>query len=403
MKELPVRTDNGRAPRPRVSARAAALAPSPIRRFFEIAATMDDVISLSIGEPDFVTPAPILEAGVRSLRAGHTAYTDNSGMLPLREAIIARLRALYDCPAYDPAAEALVTVGVSEANSLAFDAILDPGDEVIIPQPCFVSFTAAVQLAGGVPVPVPTRVEDNFQVAAADVEAALTPRTKALLLSYPNNPTGAVLDPARLQALAALAERHDLLVVSDEIYDRLVYGTHRHVMFAGLPGMRDRTIHLGGFSKDYAMTGWRIGFALGPREILSAMRRIHQYLIMSASTMGQEAALAAVTLPEAEDHVARMVAAYDERRRFIVRELNGLGMPCFEPKGAFYAFPSVAYSGMDDFGFAEALLREERVAVIPGSAFGAGGAGHVRCCYAASMEDLEEAMRRMRRFMTRHG
>ncbi len=396
-------TANGTMPRSRISARAAALPASPIRRFFEIAATMDNVISLSIGEPDFVTPTPVMEAGMRSLRAGHTSYTDNSGLLELREAILAHWSRLYDCPAYDPVTEVLVTVGVSEATQLAFDAILDPGDEVIIPQPCFVSFTAAVQMAGGVPVPLPTSVENDFQVTVADIEKRLTPRTKALMLSFPNNPTGAVLDRPLLTAIADLAARRDLLVIADEIYDRLVYGDHAHVMFAGLPDMRERTIHLGGFSKDYAMTGWRIGFALGPREVLSAMRRIHQYLIMSAPTMGQEAALAALTLPEAEEHVQRMVAAYDARRRVIVAGLNELGMPCFEPKGAFYAFPSIARTGMEDTEFAEKLLMEEQVAVIPGSAFGEGGAGYVRCCYAASMEDIEEALRRMRNFMHRHG
>lgn len=394
---------NGRPAGTRVSRRVAALPASPIRRFFEIAATMDDVISLSIGEPDFVTPSPILEAGIEALREGHTSYTDNSGILELREAIMAHLTRLYDCPAYDPATEALITIGVSEASQLAFDAILDPGDEVLIPQPCFVSFTAGVRLAGGTPVAVPTRVENDFQITAAELEAAITPRTKAIMLSFPNNPTGAVIPHAGLAAIAELAERHDLLVISDEIYDQLVYDGHRHVMFAGLPGMYARTIHLGGFSKDYAMTGWRIGFALAPRDILSAMRRVHQYLIMSASTMGQRAALAALTMPEVAGHVQRMVSAYDARRRVIVDGLNELGLPCFEPKGAFYAFPSVANTGMDDFEFAERLLKEERVAVIPGSAFGCGGEGYIRCCYAASMENIEEALRRMRRFMMCHG
>ncbi len=396
---------NGTPPRTRtrVSARAASLPASPIRRFFEIAATMDDVISLSIGEPDFVTPPPVLEAGIQALRAGHTSYTDNSGILALRESILAHWGRLYDCPAYDAETEVLITIGVSEATQLAFDAILDPGDEVIVPQPCFVSFVAAVQLAGGVPVALPTHVENDFQVTVEDIERRITPRTKALMLSFPNNPTGAVLDRDLLLRIAELAERRDLMVISDEIYDRLVYGDHAHVMFAGLPGMRDRTIHLGGFSKDYAMTGWRVGFALGPSDILRAMRRIHQYLIMSASTMGQEAALAALTLPETEEHVQMMIEAYDARRRVIVAGLNDLGMACFEPKGAFYAFPSIAHTGMQDTEFAEKLLTEEQVAVIPGSAFGEGGAGYVRCCYAASMEDIEEALRRMHNFMRRHG
>lgn len=387
----------------RVSARVAALPASPIRRFFEIASTMDDVISLSIGEPDFVTPAPILEAGIRSLREGHTAYTDTSGTLELRKAIVAKLSQLYDCPDYDPASETLITIGVSEGTQLAFDAILDPGDEVIIPQPCFVSFAAAVQLSGGTPVPLATRVEDDFQIRAGDIEAAITSRTKALFLSYPNNPTGAVLPRERLEEIACLALKHDLIVVSDEIYDQLVYGDHQHVMFAGLPDMRDRTIHLGGFSKDYAMTGWRIGYAIGPQDILMAMRRVHQYLILSPPTTAQAAALCAMEDPVVESCVAEMRASYDMRRRYIVGALNDLGLNCFDPMGAFYCFPDIRASGMDDFEFAEKLLEEEHVAVIPGSAFGAGGEGHVRCCYASKQEDIEEAMRRMRCFMTRHG
>ncbi len=389
--------------RARVSARVAALPASPIRRFFEIASTMDDVISLSIGEPDFVTPAPILEAGIQSLRDGQTSYTDTSGIIELRAAIVAKLSRLYEGPDYDPVREALITIGVSEGTQLAFDAILDPGDEVIIPQPCFASFTAAVQLAGGTPVPLATRVEDHFQILATDIEAAITPRTKALLLSYPNNPTGAVLERVCLEEIACLAARHDLIVISDEIYDRLVYGDHRHVMFATLPGMRDRTVHLGGFSKDYAMTGWRIGYALGPQDIVMAMRRVHQYQILSPPTTAQAAALCAMTDPAVETHVAAMRAAYDVRRRYIVDALNDLGLQCFDPRGAFYCFPDIRISGMTDYEFAEKLLQEEHVAVIPGSAFGVGGAGYVRCCYATSLEDIKEAMRRLCNFMQRHG
>ncbi len=396
-------TFTSKADRDRVSTRVANLPASPIRRFFEIAATMDDVISLSIGEPDFVTPAPILEAGIQSLRDGQTAYTDTSGTIELREAIISKLSNLYGGPTYDPVSEALITIGVSEGTQLAFDAILNPGDEVLIPQPCFVSFTAAVQLAGGTPVPLATRVQDNFQILASDIEDAITPRTKALFLSYPNNPTGAVLEQARLEEIAQLAEVHDLIVISDEIYDQLVYGDHKHVMFAALPGMRDRTIHLGGFSKDYAMTGWRIGYALGPQDIVMAMRRVHQYQILSPPTTAQAAALCAMTNPAVEGHVAEMRASYDMRRRYIVSALNDMGLSCFDPKGAFYCFPDISPSGMNDYEFAERLLKEEHVAVIPGSAFGAGGDGHVRCCYAAKKEDIEESMKRLRTFMTRHG
>lgn len=387
----------------RLSKRVQAVPPSGIRRYFDIAATMDDVISLGIGEPDFVTPAPILQGGIASLQKGHTAYTSNAGMLELREAIVRKLGALYGAPAYDPEREVLITVGVSEAMSLIMQAILDPGDEVIVPQPCFVSYTASVLLAGGTVVDIPTCAADDFQVRPEAIEAAITPRTKALLIGFPNNPTGAVMDREGLLAIARIAERHDLIVISDEIYDRLVYSGHQHVMFATLPGMAERTVHLGGMSKDYAMTGWRIGYALGPADLIGAMRKIHQYLIMSAPTMGQEAALVALTDPRVEEYVQEMVASYDARRRFIVQGLNEIGLDCFEPKGAFYAFPSVRRTGMDEYEFAERLLLEEHVAVIPGSAFGVGGEGHVRCAYAASMENIEKALERMYRFMRRHG
>ncbi len=394
---------NLRAHATRLSARVQAVPPSGIRRYFDIAATMEDVISLGIGEPDFVTPAPILQAGIASLQQGHTAYTSNAGMIELREAIAAKLSALYGAPAYDPDQQVLVTVGVSEAMYLIMQAILDPGDEVIVPQPCFVSYTASVLLAGGTVVDLPTYAQDNFQVRPEAVEAAITPRTKALLIGFPNNPTGAVMDREGMLELARIAERHDLIVISDEIYDQLVYGGHQHVMFATLPGMVDRTVHLGGMSKDYAMTGWRIGYALGPADLIGAMRKIHQYLIMSASTTGQEAALEALTNPAVEEYVAQMVASYDVRRRTIVKGLNEIGLDCFEPRGAFYAFPSVAKTGMNEHEFAERLLMEEHVAVIPGSAFGKGGEGHVRCAYAASLENIEKALERMYRFMRRHG
>ncbi|HET7009930.1 MAG TPA: aminotransferase class I/II-fold pyridoxal phosphate-dependent enzyme [Anaerolineales bacterium] len=382
-----------------VARRVAAVPPSGIRRFFDIVATMDDVISLGIGEPDFVTPAPILDAGMRSLRRGDTHYTSNSGTLELRQAVAEHLQRLYGVE-YDARSEILITVGVSEALYLALTSVLDPGDEVIVPTPCFVAYQPEVVFAGGVPVPLETTVEDQFQVSAQAVEARLTPRTKVLLIGYPNNPTGAVMSRERLLALADIAERHDLLVVSDEIYDRLVYGGHRHVCFAALPGMRDRTITLGGFSKDYAMTGWRIGYAAAPAGTLAELRKVHQYTIMSAPTMAQAAALEA--LLHGEEHVQAMVAEYDRRRRLIVSGLNELGLPTFEPLGAFYAFPSVRASGLSDEDFAEHLLQEERVAVIPGNAFGADG-GFVRCSYATAYEKIEEALERIRRFMQRHG
>ncbi len=382
-----------------VARRIAAVPPSGIRRFFDIAATMEDVISLGIGEPDFTTPPNILERGIRSLQQGQTHYTSNSGLIELREAIAAHLKRLYGVE-YEARSEILITVGVSEALYLALTAALDPADEVIVPTPCFVAYQPEVVFAGGVPVPLPTRVEDAFQVQAEDVEALITARTKALLIGYPNNPTGAVMTRAKLQALAELAERKDLLVISDEIYDRLVYAGHQHVCFASLPGMRERTITLSGFSKAYAMTGWRIGYAAAPAPLLAELRKVHQYTIMSAPTTAQWAAVEA--LARGEDQVQAMVAEYDRRRRLIVSGLNELGLATFEPKGAFYAFPSIAAAGMDDETFAERLLHEERVAVIPGRAFSADG-NYVRCSYATAYEKIEEALERMRRFMARHG
>jgi aminotransferase len=360
---------------------------------------MHDVISLGIGEPDFATPAIITEAGIQSLRAGETHYTSNAGRLDLRQAIADHLNRRYYVD-YDPAAEVIVTVGVSEALYLTATAILDPGDEVIIPTPCFVSYQAEVILAGGVPIELPSRVENNFVVDPAELEAAITPRTKALLIGYPNNPTGAVATRETLLEVARIAEEHDLIVISDEIYDRLVYG-EAHVCFAALPGMQSRTVLLGGFSKDYAMTGWRIGYAAGPTELIRGLIRVHQYTVMSAPTTAQAAAVTA--LVSGEPYVQEMVAEYDRRRKLIVSGLNRLGLTTFEPCGAFYAFPKVDVTGMDDERFAERLLQEERVAVVPGSSFGAGGAGFVRCSYATAYEKIEEALFRMERFMRRQG
>jgi aminotransferase len=379
--------------------RVATLKPSGIRKFFDIVATMKEVISLGIGEPDFDTPDPILQAGVRSLQQGETHYTSNLGRLDLREDLAHNLERLYGV-SYDPASEILITVGVSEALYLALTAVLNPGEEVLIPTPCFVAYQAEVILAGGVPVEIPSRVEDNFQPNLEALAAAVTPRTKAILVGYPNNPTGAVASRETLLKVLQLAEQHDLVVISDEIYDRLVYGGS-HVCFAALPGARERTITLGGFSKDYAMTGWRIGYAAAPEEVLAGLVRIHQYTIMSAPTMAQAAGLEA--LRNGDPYVKNMVTEYDRRRRLIVGGLNNLGLPTFEPHGAFYAFPQIAVTGMDDETFAQKLLEEERVAVVPGSAFGKGGEGFVRCSYATAYEKIEEALRRMERFMRRHG
>jgi len=383
-----------------LSKSVAGLKPSGIRKFFDIAATMKDVISLGIGEPDFTTPEPILEAGIRSLRAGETHYTSNSGKLEFRQAVARNLEHLYSI-SYDPVNEIIATVGVSEALYLVMTALLDPGDEVIIPTPCFVSYQAEVILAGGVPVEIPSRMEDNFQLDPEAIRAAITPRTKVLFVGYPNNPTGAVATSEALRQVAEIALENDLLIVSDEIYDRLVYNFD-HVCVPALgEEIKKRTVLLGGLSKAYAMTGWRIGYACGPADIIKGMVRIHQYTIMSAPTTAQDAALEALTNGEA--HVQEMVAEYDRRRKLIVSGLNRLGLTTFEPHGAFYAFPKVSASGMDDEAFAEKLLHEEHVAVVPGNAFGKGGEGFVRCSYATAYEKIEEALHRMEKFMNRYG
>jgi aminotransferase len=378
-----------------VARRIVQVPPSGIRRFFDIVATMKGVISLGIGEPDFVTPQPILDAGIESLRSGHTAYTSNSGILQLRELLSAHLDRLYKVR-FDPETDLLITVGVSEALLLALMATMEPGDETIVPEPCFVAYGPTVIFAGGVPVSVPTYMSQDFQVTVDDLERARTPRTKAVLLGYPNNPTGAVLERSRLVEIAEWAQKHDLLVISDEIYDRLVYGIE-HTCIASLPGMRERTILLGGFSKSHAMTGWRIGYAAAPPDILAAMRKIHQYVIMSAPTTGQEAAIEA--LLSGEPHVEAMRQEYDRRRRLIVDGFNRLGLPCFEPRGAFYAFPKVSESGLSEEEFCERLLMEEHVAMVPGTAFGESGSGHARASYATSYERIEEALNRIERFL----
>ena len=383
-----------------LSKRVAGLKPSGIRKFFDIAATMKDVISLGIGEPDFTTPEPILQAGIRSLQNGETHYTSNWGKLELRQAIADNLKNLYGV-SYNPENEVVATVGVSEALYLTMVAVLDPGDEVIIPTPCFVSYQAEVLLAGGVPVEIPSKIENNFQLDPDEIRAAITPRTKVIFVGYPSNPTGAVAERETLLEVAKIAEEHNLLIISDEIYDRLVYG-FKHVCVPALgESIKRRTILLGGFSKDYAMTGWRIGYACGPAELIKGLVRIHQYTIMSAPTTAQDAALEA--MQNGEKYVQDMVAEYDRRRRLIVSGLNRLGLRTFEPRGAFYAFPNIQASGMDDEAFAEALLKEEGVAVVPGNAFGPGGDGFVRACYATAYEKIEEALHRMERFMSRYG
>ena len=381
-----------------ISQRVASLKPSGIRRFFDIAATMKEVISLGIGEPDFDTPQPVIDAGVRALKNGATHYTSNAGILGLRKALSANLQRLYGV-SYDPVEEMIITVGGSEALYLSATALLDPGDEVIIPTPCFVAYQAEVFMAGGVPVEIPCYMEDNFNIDPVRIEAAVTPRTKAILLGFPNNPTGAVATRERLLEIARIAEKYDLIVITDEIYDRLVYAGHQHVCFPTLPGMRNRTILLGGFSKDYAMTGWRIGYACGPTHLLKGMLRIHQYTVMSAPTVAQEAGI--VALEDRDESVMMMVEEYDRRRKLIVPEFNRIGLPTFEPKGAFYAFPKVSVTGLDDETFANRLLQEEHVAMVPGVSFGAGGEGFCRASYATAYEKIEEALRRIERFVNR--
>jgi aminotransferase len=379
-----------------LSERVKAVPPSGIRRFFDILADMTDVISLGIGEPDFETPRSIIEAGVESLREGRTHYTSNYGTVELRRALSRHLDRLYGV-SYDPATELLITVGESEAVDLALRATCDPGDEVILHEPSYVAYMPAIVFAGGVAIHVPTRFEDDFALDPAAVEAAITPRTKALFLGYPCNPTGAVLPPDIQDELAAIAERHDLLVYSDEIYDRLAYGTYRHRAFSSLPGMRDRTILMGGFSKAYAMTGWRVGWLAAPAAILEGIVKVHQYGIMSAPTTAQDAAL--VALIDGEADVEAMRSEYDRRRRLVVDGFNAVGLETFEPRGAFYAFPRITSTGLDSETFARRLLEEQHVAVIPGGAFGPSGEGHVRACYATSYEKLEEALVRIGRFV----
>lgn len=381
--------------RHRISEKVRTMPPSGIRRFFDIAATMKEVISLGIGEPDFVTPEHISRAGIDAILSGETHYTSNSGLIQLRRALSDKLSELYGVQ-YDAETELLITVGVSEALQCAMLALLDPGDEVLVVEPCFVAYKPSVVLAGGTPVVVPTHVENEFEVSAQELERYITPRTKIIFIGYPNNPTGAVMTRQRLQEIADLAEKRDLLVLSDELYDRLVYGVE-HVCFASLPRMKERTIVLGGWSKNYAMTGWRLGYVCANPEILGAIRKVHQYVVMSAPTMAQFAGLDA--LQTGEPDVRAMVREYDQRRQTMVAGLNTIGLPTFEPRGAFYVFPDVRPTGLTSQEFSERLLYEEHVAAVPGDAFGESGTGFVRMAYANSMANLEEALTRIERFV----
>lgn len=380
-----------------LSEKVLSVPASGIRRFFDLVAEMDDVISLGVGEPDFVTPWRVREAAIWSLEKGHTTYTSNYGLLELRIEIVRKMKERHGIE-WEPRNEVLVTVGVSEALDTAFRAILNPGDEVLIPEPCYVSYAPCVSFADGVPVPVPTTAENGFKVRAEDVAARITPKTKAILLSYPTNPTGATMDRAGLQAIVDVCVANDLYILSDEIYEQLSYDAP-HVCVATLDGAYERTILLNGFSKAYAMTGWRIGYACAPAHIIEVMMKIHQYTMLCAPITAQIAALEA--LRRGDRDAQEMCDDYDRRRRMFVKGLNDIGLDCPLPGGAFYAFPSVKRFGLSAEEFAERLLKEERVLVVPGPVFGDGGIGHIRCCYATASDKLQEALRRMERFTSR--
>jgi aminotransferase len=378
-----------------VSERARAIPPSGIRRFFDIAQTMEDVISLGVGEPDFVTPWCVCEASIYSIEQGSTAYTSNKGTPQLRGAISRYLDTRFGTR-YDPENEIIVTCGVSEAADIAIRAVVDPGDEVLVAEPSYVSYTPCVSLAGGVPVTVPCRAEDEFRLTADALAESITPRTKVLIANFPNNPTGGVMQKADWHGIADLLVDKDLLLISDEVYAELTYDGD-HFSPATIPELRDRTITLNGFSKAFAMTGWRIGYLCAPPEITAAALKIHQYVALCAPVMGQIAAYEALRIGGAEKDA--MVREYRLRRNLFVDGLNKLGLACHVPKGAFYAFPSVESTGMTDTEFAESLLREQHVAVVPGSVLGSSGAGHVRCAYAVSRDNLKEALSRMGAFL----
>jgi aminotransferase len=383
------------SPESHLSTTVRDMPPSGIRKFFDIVVGMEDVISLGVGEPDFPTPWHIREACIYSLEGGHTSYTSNKGLIELRE-ILAESAERDLGLEYDPEEEILITTGVSEAVDLAFRATLNPGDEVIVPQPCYVAYVPDVLLAGGVPKPVATRLSEEFKLRPEDFKDAINEKTKALVLSYPNNPTGAIMTREDLEEIADLVVENDLLVISDEVYDKLTYDG-RHASFAQLEGMRERTVLLNGLSKSCAMTGWRVGYALGDPAIIGAMTKVHQYTMLCAPTMAQVAAVEALRRGDAE--VKAMKREYDRRRRLFVSELERLGLPCFEPKGAFYAFPSIEGTGLSSEDFAEQLLKEQKVAAVPGNAFGESGEGFIRCSYATSREEILEAVDRIERFL----
>jgi aminotransferase len=382
----------------RIAARVAKVSDIGFAKFLSLFHSLEGGISLSVGEPDFPTPWHICEAGIEAMKKGVTTYTPTAGFAELREAVARHLENLYDIK-YDPETEIVITVGSSQAMDLAFRTTINPGDEIIMPDPYYVCYPSCIVLAHGVPVTVPTRPDNDFKLEPDKIEARITPKTKAILFGYPANPTGTELTREEYANIARVVEKHDLLVISDEIYSRLTYGV-KHTCFPTLPGMKERTILLDGVSKAYAMTGWRLGYAAGPAEIMAAISKVHQHTMLSPSSMAQMAALEA--LKNGEDDVQRMLHEYSQRREVIVHGLNDIGLRCHEPKGAFYAFPSVEVTGMTSDEFTENLLKEEKVIVMPGNLFGQLGEGHVRCCYATSLNDIEEALRRIARFVERH-
>jgi len=378
------------------SARARAIPPSGIRRFFDLLLTMEDVISLGVGEPDFETPWNVAEAGIYAIEQGHTSYTSNKGLLPLRQAVARDLSARYGI-SYDPEEEILITSGVSEAADIAIRALVDPGDEVLVAEPSYVSYPPCVTLAGGKPVPISCPEKDDFRLTPDALTERVTKKSRVLVMNFPNNPTGAVMGREEMEGIADVVVDHDLLVISDEVYSELTYeGTH--VAVASHPELRDRTVTMNGFSKAYSMTGWRVGYIAAPKPIAELALKIHQYVMLCAPTMGQMAALEALRNGEEEKNA--MVREYRHRRNFFVEGLNRIGLTCHLPRGAFYAFPSVAGTGLSDQEFAERLLTEHRVAVVPGSVFGETGKDHLRCAYAVSREDLGTALRRMGEFVS---
>ncbi len=378
----------------------AGMKPSGIRRFFDIANEMDHVISLSIGEPDFTTPWHVRQEGIESLRRGHTWYSPNRGFSELREQICKYYARRFNVE-YDPNEEVIVSVGGSEAIDICIRSIVQEGDEVLIPQPAFVCYEPMTIMAGGTPVIIETKAENSFRLTAAELEAAITPRTKLLILPFPNNPTGAVMRREHLEEIARVLEKHDILVLSDEIYGELTYGKERHVSFADIKGMKERTVVVSGFSKAYAMTGWRLGYALGPEPVISQMLKLHQYAIMSAPTTAQYAAIEA--LKHGDSDIEHMREEYDMRRRLIVDEFCRMGMTCFEPEGAFYVFPSISVSGMTSEEFCEKLIYAQKVAIVPGTAFGDCGEGFARVSYSYSLKHIQEALVRIERFLNEIG